>query len=89
MDVIDMTAVRHLIIALCPHLQEELVTIKVSLIVSQISYGIILVLICSELCKTGFVPCSSCLMVCSETGFLVMYSSYMYMQRAIVISQSV
>ena len=51
-----MIAARHLIIPLCPHPQEELVTIKVSLIVSRISYGIILVLIFSESCKTGFVP---------------------------------
>ena len=36
-----MTAARHLIIPLCPHLQEELVTIKVSSVVSQISCKII------------------------------------------------
>ena len=82
-----MTAAHHPIIPLCPHLQEELVTIKVGLIVSRISYRIILVLIFSESCKTGFVPCPYCLVVCSETGFLVVYISYMYVQRAIVISQ--
>jgi len=41
MEAIDMTAARHLIIPLCPHLQEELVTIKVSSVVSQISCKII------------------------------------------------
>jgi hypothetical protein len=84
-----MTVARHLIIPLCPHLQEELVTIKVSLIVSRISYGIILVFIFSGSCKTGFAPCPCCLMGCSETGFPVVYSSYMYVQRAVVISQNV
>ena len=84
-----MTAAHRLIIPLCPHPQEELVTIRVSLIVSRISYGIILVLIFSESSKTGFVPSPYCMMVCSETGFLVVYSSYMYVQRAIAIGQNV